>query len=61
MDKVIIVVAIICAIWWLSVKFGPLRKCPRCGGDGTVPAMLGGRRQCSGCGGNGIIKRRGAS
>lgn len=47
-------------IWKLSLVLGPMKVCWRCGGDGHVGGLLGGRRECGVCGGVGRRPRIGA-
>jgi hypothetical protein len=63
LDKAPVVLA--CAagvfvLWRLSLAFGPLKKCWRCGGSGHVGGLLGGRKKCPSCAGDGLRARIGS-
>lgn len=46
-------------LWRMSLAFGPLKKCWRCGGDGHVGGLFGGRKRCTRCDG-GLRPRAGS-
>ncbi len=58
----IVILAGIAVALYLSAARNPLRRCPRCGGKGTIPsAVLPGRyRPCPRCGRKGEIKAWGS-
>lgn len=47
-------------VWRISVALGPEKVCWRCGGDGHVGGLLGGRRDCTWCDGKGRRPRIGS-
>lgn len=47
-------------LWRASLLFGPTKICWRCGGDGHVGGLLGGRRTCGWCDGDGRRPRVGS-
>lgn len=47
-------------LWRASLAFGPTKICFRCGGDGHVGGLLGGRRDCGWCDASGRRPRVGA-
>lgn len=54
------VLAVLFVLWRLSLVFGPTKVCWRCGGDGHVGGLLGGRRDCPSCGATGRKPRMGS-
>lgn len=46
--------------WRVSIAFGPMKKCWRCKGGGSVGGLFGGRRKCPSCGGSGLRPRVGS-
>lgn len=47
-------------LWRLSLALGPTKICWRCGGDGHVGGLLGGRRDCRWCNASGRRPRVGS-
>lgn len=47
-------------LWRVSLALGPTKICWRCGGDGHVGGLLGGRRDCSWCSATGRRPRVGS-
>lgn len=47
-------------LWRASLALGPTKVCWRCGGDGHVRGLLGGRRDCDRCDATGRRPRVGS-